>query len=117
MLKVDSELNTEIITELWNACGRCGELPAHWQKALLVPIHKKDRLDDPSNHRPISLLSQVRKIVQKAIDMLIRKSHSFHELQLGFQKGKSTETAILKSYRAPAKRPADVSLYWTQISL
>ncbi len=58
---------------------------------------QKDRLDDPSNHRPISLLSQVRKIVEKAIDMLIRKSHPFHELQLGFQKGKSTETAILRA--------------------
>ncbi len=71
MLKVDSQLSTEIIIELWNACGRCGELPAHWQTALPVPIHEKDRLNDPSNHRPISLLGQVRKIVDKTIDMII----------------------------------------------
>ncbi len=74
LLKVYSELSTEIIVELWNACRRCGELPAHWQKALLVPIHEKDRLEKSA----------------KVIHMLVRKSYSFHVVQLCFQKGKGT---------------------------
>ncbi len=97
MLKTDIELNSEIIMELWKACRGFGEAQMSWQKALLVPIHNKDRMDDPANHRPISLLSQVPKIVEKAMDMLIGEQYTFHDFQLGFQKGKSTETAILGS--------------------
>ncbi len=96
MLKVDKELSTEIIIELWNACGRCGELSVHWQKAVLVVRASASANPREGQTRPpfepISLLSQLRTIVEKTIDMLIRKSHSCHELQLGFKKGKSIES-------------------------
>ncbi len=78
MLKLDVELSTSMLFELWSACGRSGRLPRAWLKALLVPLHKKGPYDDPKNHRPISLLSHLRKIVEAAIDILLRRNYSNH---------------------------------------
>ncbi len=97
MLKVDTEMSTNLLYEIWDACGRCGGLPSSWMKALLVPIYKKGDQDDPKNHRPISLLSQARKIIESALDCQFRNIYSNNPMQLGFQKGKSTEGAILRA--------------------
>ncbi len=67
---------------------------------------------NPANHRPISLLSQVRKIVEKAMDMLIGEKYTSHDFQLGFQKGKSTQTAILGATELQ-REDRTASLYWT----
>ncbi len=42
ILKIDTELSTELLLELLKACGRCGTLPRPWLKALPVPLHKKE---------------------------------------------------------------------------
>ncbi len=104
MLTTDIELNSEIIMELWKACGRCGEAPMSWLKALFVPIHKKDRMDDPANHRPISLLSQVRKIVERAMDMLIREKKLVTRLPTRVSEMEEHRNSNTKSNRATAKR-------------
>ncbi len=53
--------------------------------------------NDPKKYRPISLLSHTRKIVESAIDIILKKLYSNNPLQLGLQPGKSTETAILRA--------------------
>lgn len=47
MLKVDVEGATDLIFQLWAACGGCENLLVAWLKALLIPLHKKDGLEDP----------------------------------------------------------------------
>ncbi len=89
MLKLDLDLSTDILCELWAACGRCGTLPQAWVKTILVSLHKKGEHNDPNNYRPISLLSRTRKIVESAIDIMLKKLYSKSPLQLGFQPGKS----------------------------
>ncbi len=93
MLKIDTELNTQLFHEQWKACGRYGTLPRPWLKALLVKLHKKGEQDNPGNYRPISRLSHARKIIESGIDILF----SNNALELGFQKGKSTERVILRA--------------------
>ncbi len=76
MLKTDIDISTELTYEIWAACGRCKRIPAEWNKAILVPIHKKGPHEDPKNYRPISLLSHVRKVVDSALDILLRKCNA-----------------------------------------
>ncbi len=46
---------------------------------------------------PTAIQGQARKIIESAIDILLRRKYSNNVLQLGFQKGKSTERAILRA--------------------
>ena len=41
-----------------------GECPDDWKTANVTPIHKKGDRTDPSNYRPVSLTSQVCKILE-----------------------------------------------------
>ncbi len=66
-------------------------------KASLVPAHKKGDNNDTNNHRPISLLSQARKIVKSALDSELRSKYSNNPMRFGFQNGKSTERVILRA--------------------
>lgn len=50
-----------------------------------------------ANYRPISLLSQARKIIDSALDSYIRDQYRFNKAQLGFRKDKSTYLAILRA--------------------
>ena len=44
-----------------------GECPTDWRSANVAPIHKKGDRTDPSNYRPISLTSQVCKILESIV--------------------------------------------------
>ena len=44
-----------------------GECPADWKIANVTPIHKKGDRTDPSNYRPVSLTSQVCKVLESLV--------------------------------------------------
>ena len=44
-----------------------GEFPTDWNNANVTPIHKKGSRSQPSNYRPISLTSQVVKVLKSII--------------------------------------------------
>ena len=91
---------TDLICEIWAACGRLNCTPRELREAEVIPLHKKRETSDPENYRPISLISHVRKIIDKAIDILIREEYNFHRFQVGFRSTMGTETAILRASRA-----------------
>ena len=75
------------------------QVPADWREANVTPIFKKGDKSDPGNYRPISLTSQVCKILES----IIRESIVDHlnaqslllQSQHGFTKGKSCLTNLL----------------------
>ena len=71
-------------------------MPASFRQASLVPLFNKGSPVDPRNYRLIALLSHLRKVIETALDIRIRRVHFFHPAQLGFQNGKGTEAAILR---------------------
>lgn len=96
-LKEVPELAGEILTSIWQKCGKLGYMPKTWRIARLVPIYKKGDTSDPQNYRPISVISQLRKIIDGAIDVHLRSSYTLHPAQLGFRANVGVEHAVLRS--------------------
>ena len=76
-----------------------GVFPSALQIAKVVPVHKKDSKLDFSNYRPISLLSNLDKILEKLMYTRIFKFFSsnnlFCPLQFGFRQTYSTGHALI----------------------
>ena len=81
-----------------------GSLPNLWKRAHVTPIHKKGCKFQPSNYRPISLTSQVVKLIESIIREqlwdFLTKSNALNPCQHGFVKHKSCFTNLLESHNA-----------------
>ena len=72
MLKETALSMTSIVTQLFNISIKLGELPDEWKVARVSPIPKSGKSSDPTNYRPISLLSILSKLLEKHMrDLLI----------------------------------------------
>lgn len=96
------------LTNLLNECIKSGIMPAVLKKSKIIPIHKKGSRLNMNNYRPISLLSYIDKILEKAIHSrlysYLNRINFFCPNQFGFRKYHSTEFAVMsileKSYQA-----------------
>ncbi|CAL4065460.1 unnamed protein product, partial [Meganyctiphanes norvegica] len=72
---------------------RAGETPEDWRKANITPIFKKGNRNDPANYRPVSLTSQVCKvletIVREQLFNHLKSNNLLSEEQHGFREGRS----------------------------
>ena len=90
-----------VVTQLVNQSLVSGVVPDQWKTALLTPILKKQGLDRVfSNYRPVSNLSFISKLVEKAVvQQLVAHSESSAPLpsvQSAYRKNHSPETALIK---------------------
>ena len=75
-----------------------GVFPSVLKTAKVIPVFKKDSKLDYSNYRPISLLSNIEKILEK---LMYRRLYTFlnnniiYDLQFGFRKQYSTSHALI----------------------
>ena len=88
----------EFLSKLFNLCLTRGVFPEALKIAEVVPIYKKGNVCEPTNYRPISLLSQFSKIFEKLLfNRVIEYLEKFRLLstrQYGFRKNSSTIHAI-----------------------
>lgn len=87
------------ICDIINDCLSTGIFPTVWKKSEIVPIEKVKCAQSPSDFRPISLLWNIGKILERAIMYFYSKSvlHTIGSDQFAYQKGKSTCDAILSA--------------------
>ena len=52
---------------LFNHSLHLGVFPSSWKLSHVIPIHKKNDVNDKSNYRPVSLLSNISKVFEKLI--------------------------------------------------
>ena len=99
MLKETSEVIAKPLSDLFNKSMQSGKFPDSWKLANVTPIHKKSDRQRKENYRPISLLSCVRKIMEKVIFNEMYKyceSHGFLTWRnAGFKKHESTVNQLL----------------------
>ncbi|CAI6356918.1 unnamed protein product [Macrosiphum euphorbiae] len=84
---------------IFNWCKRLNYFPLPWKHATVITIPKPGKdLSNPVNHRPISLLNTMSKVLEKLL--LIRlKTHTSSKIrpdQHGFRTSHSTSTQLLR---------------------
>ena len=97
-----SLINTELsipLSKIINLSFSTGIFPSILKTAKVIPVHKKGDKMDISNYRPISLLSNIDKIIEKLIYKRLYKFLENHKVlyaqQFGFRKNHSTSQTLL----------------------
>ena len=104
LVKQSAEQFAPILATLCNASFQSGRLPASEKHALVTARLKKPTLDpaDPNSFRPISQLSFVSKLVERAVAVRFVNHCDQNGLlpvrQSAYRRHHSTETAVLIVY-------------------
>ena len=76
--------------------------PTAWKYAKVLPLHKKLSVLKRENYRPVSILSPLSKVLERAIyDQVYRyftQNKIFHPNLMGYRKNRSTLSAVLQMY-------------------
>ena len=99
MLKATATIAKGVMI-LFNKSIQLGEVLKEWKKSSVVPIPKVNNACQPSNYRPISLLSVLSKLLERHLYNMHILKHMEATLplalqQLGFRSGRSTVSALL----------------------
>ena len=86
------------LSKIINICIRTGVHPEKLKLAHVIPIFKKGSRLLVSNYRPISLLSNINKIIEKLmfkrLYSFLEKNNSIYLKQFGFRRNHSTSHAL-----------------------
>ena len=99
ILKLINHLICDTLCKIFNMCITSGKHPDKLKLAHALPIYKKGSRLLVSNYRPISLLSNLNKILEKImhkrIYAFLEKYQILYELQFGFRAGYSTTHTLI----------------------
>ena len=88
------------LEHIFNISLQTGVFPEGMKIARIIPIFKNGNINDFTNYRAISLLSQFSKILEKIFHnrmmSFIEEKNILYESQYGFRKNMSTSLAILE---------------------
>ena len=97
LLKQLKGLLSPLLSDLINEAFESGLYPDILKLAKVIPLHKGGVDSDPGNYRPISILSNLNKILEKVIYPRLynffEKFNILSDKQFGFRKGLSTTMA------------------------
>ena len=89
---------SNILSDLFNQCMMEGVFPDALKIAKVTPVFKKGAKTEISNHRPISVLSNISKlfesVIYKRIVCFFETNGLLNSDQFGFRKQRNTEQAI-----------------------
>ena len=84
---------------IFNLCLINGTFPDKMKIAKIIPVFKKGKREEISNYRPIALLSQFSKILEKLFSIKLSSFLKHCEIlspaQFGFRQSYSTSYALL----------------------
>lgn len=99
--RVLKECNAELATplaKLFSLCFRRGLMPSSWKLAHVVPVHKRSSRSNPSNYRPVSLLSILSKVMEGIINRQLmtffERNNVIPDSQYGFRSGRGTADVL-----------------------
>ena len=88
------------LTKIFNISIQTGQHPKILRTAKAIPIHKKGSLLSVKNYRPISLLSNINKLLEKLVHARLykffEKNNILYNLQFGFRRKHSTNHALIE---------------------
>ena len=98
ILKLGAPFISKTLTYIYNLCIDKNYFPKRLKQAKVIPFFKSGETSDPSNYRPISILSILSKPLEKHIQHHLtdhlHKNDLLHENQSGFRDNHSCHTAL-----------------------
>jgi len=92
-------LISKLLAKIINTSLNTAKFPSKLKISKVNPIHKKDSKLKVSNYRPISLLSNINKIIEKVVHLqlysFLEKNNCIYDLQFGFRQKHSTNHALI----------------------
>ena len=102
ILDISKSYIIQPLKHIFNLSINKGIFPDKMKIAIIKPIHKKKSKNNFENYRPISLLPQISKILEKLIYNRLEHFINTHKLisnnQYGYQRNKNTIDAITEFY-------------------
>ena len=99
-LKLCAPHISETLANIFNISISSGIYPDLLKTARVTPIYKNGEKSDPSNYRPISVLSLMNKVFEKILHKrlykYLTKFKILYEYQFGFREGHSTTQALIE---------------------
>lgn len=88
------------LSHIFNFSFSSGRFPTCFKSSVISPIYKKGSSSDVNNYRPISLLSNFSKILEKLVYyrliVHLEEENLLNKEQFGFRAGRSTGDAVGK---------------------
>ena len=104
LLKEGATILSKPLSIIFNRSLLQGYFPSNWKDANVTAIYKKADKSMPSNYRPISLLSQIGKAMERCIHKhlynYISENNLLTPFQSGFIQGDSTTFQLLHTYHS-----------------
>ena len=98
-LKISKHVIAPYLADLYNLCITDSVFPTRLKLAKVIPVYKSGDKTQPSNYRPISLLSHFSKIFEKLVSTNVLSFLAQNSIlcpqQFGFRQGLSTSLALL----------------------
>ena len=102
LLREGADILDKPLSTVFNRSIESCYFPSQWKDGNVTPIHKKDDKSQPSNYRPITLLSLVGKTMERCVQKRLYNYAIAHNLitplQSGFIQGDSTTYQLLHTY-------------------
>jgi hypothetical protein len=100
ILKRCSEVIAPSLTVLFELSLQQGVFPSEWKSANVVPIPKKGNAHEVTNYRPVSLLSQVSKVLERLIFRQVSSfiKDSLYDIQHSFRCNRSCVAQLLNVF-------------------
>ena len=84
------------LSKIFNLSLRTGTYPDFLKLAMVILIHKKGSKLEVGNYRPISLLSNINKLLEKIVHErtynFLEKFNCLYKYQFGFRKSHKSRT-------------------------
>ena len=101
LLKEDASVLSKPLATVFNRSLLQGYFPSNWKDANVTAIHNKKDKSVPPNYRPISLLSQLGKVMERCVHKhIINYNSLLTPFQSGFIQGDSITFQLLHTYRS-----------------
>ena len=114
ILKVHSKALSKPLAELINLSLHQGKFPAILKIVKVIPTHKRGDKSECGNYRPISLISNISKLIEKTVHerlySFLEKEQLLFEGQFGFRNNQSP-TDVLIDITERIRDACDKDLY------
>lgn len=73
LLKDSPDIVVNPVTFIINTSLRNAKVPCDWKSARFITLFKKRKADEMDNYRPISILSVLSKVLERAVHIQLYK--------------------------------------------